>query len=49
MKVRFFHLTEGEYYLVQIRSEELAKAESAGNPLDLRELKDSRIQELETH
>jgi two-component system CheB/CheR fusion protein len=47
VKVRFFHLTEGEYYLVQIRSEELAKAESAGNPLDLRELKDSRIQELE--
>lgn len=47
VKVRFFNLTEGEYYLVQIRSEEKIAEETVDAPLDLRELKDSRIQALE--
>ena len=46
VKVRYFNLTEGEYYLVQIKAEE--KPETVDNLLDLRELKDSRIQALET-
>ena len=47
VKVRFFHLTEGEYYLVQIKAEEKTLPEACASPLDLRELKDSRIKELE--
>lgn len=47
VKVRFFNLTEGEYYLVQIKAEIKAEIEPADSPLDLRELKDSRIQALE--
>ena len=47
VKVRFFNLTEGEYYLIQIKSEEKAESEAADSPMDLRELKDSRIQILE--
>lgn len=47
VKVRYFNLTEGEYYLVQIKGEEKAEAESADDLMDLRELKDSRIQALE--
>ena len=46
-EVRFFNLTEGEYYLIQIKSEEKAESEAADSPMDLRELKDSRIQILE--
>ena len=48
VKVRYFNLTEGEFYLVQIKAEEVAAAEADGSLLDLRELKDSRIQALET-
>lgn len=47
VKVRFFNLTEGEYYLIQIKSEEKAESEATDSPMDLRELKDSRIQILE--
>ena len=46
-EVRFFNLTEGEYYLIQIKSEEKTESEAADSPMDLRELKDSRIQILE--
>ena len=49
VRVRFFNLAEGEYYLVQIRSEEkVTEEETVDSPLDLRELKDSRIQALES-
>ena len=47
VKVRYFNLTEGDYFLVQIKSEEKKEEEVADSPMDLRELKDSRIQELE--
>ena len=47
VKARYFNLVEGEYYLVQIKSEEKIEADFSSAPLDLRELKDSRIQELE--
>ena len=47
VKVRFFNLAEGEYFLVQITTQEKTEAKTVDTPLDLRELKDSRIQELE--
>ncbi len=47
VKVRFFNLEEGEYYLIQIKAEEKAGPVSDDSLMDLRELKDSRIQELE--
>lgn len=47
VKVRFFNLAEGEYYLIQIKAEEKTEADAAGTLMDLRELKDSRIQALE--
>lgn len=47
VKVQYFSLEEGDYYLVQIRSEEAATPKTADTLMDLRELKDSRIQELE--
>lgn len=47
VRVRYFNLTEGEYYLVQIKSEEMTEKTATDSPMDLRELKDSRIQALE--
>ena len=47
VRVRFFNLTEGQFYLVQIKTEEKKGSEADDSPLDLRELKDSRIQALE--
>lgn len=43
--VNYFMLDEGSYFLIQIKQEEIT--EISPESIDLRELKDSRIQELE--
>ena len=48
VKVSCFDLTEEVYFLLQISAEEKSGQAAAAEPLDLRELKDSRIRELET-
>ena len=39
VRVHFFNLTEGQFYLVQIKTEEKKGSEADDSPLDLRELK----------
>lgn len=47
VRIHYFDLPEGEYFLIQIKSEEEVATETAVDTIDLRELKDHRIQELE--
>lgn len=47
VRIQYFDLQEGEYYLLQIKTEEENAPEAAIDSIDLRELKDQRIQELE--
>lgn len=48
IKISYFILDEGEYFLIQIRTGEmLSDTGDRKSPLDLRELKDGRIRQLE--
>lgn len=47
IKIRYFDFDDGKFYLVQISSEDDETIRTVVEPLDLRELKDSRISELE--
>ena len=48
VRIHYFNLQEGEYFLIQIRAEEEIPPQAAVDSIDLRELKDRRIQELES-
>ena len=47
VRIHYFDLQEGEFFLIRIRAEEENASQAEIDSIDLRELKDRRIQELE--